>query len=297
MLSILIPTFNYNVAPLVDELYKQTNFHTDLEFEIIVYDDGSKLFHSENNEINKLSNCSYSILEKNIGRSAIRNKLATDAKYENLLFLDADVRIISENFITEYLNRIKNNPKFEVIYGGIVYQSEKPNQNQLLRWIYGNEREALSAEVRNADCYVSFLTLNFLIKKKVFNQVRFNETIPNLRYEDLLFSFDLMHNEIKIEHINNQVVHNGIETSEVFLEKTNSSLHGLKYLLDHQIIDYNYAKISRTFIKLKSFKLLFLIRISHNLFQKKYVKNLLGKQPNLFFYDIYRLGYFCNINN
>lgn len=297
MLSILIPTFNYNVAPLVDELYKQTNLHTDLEFEIIVYDDGSKLFHSENNAINKLSNCSYSILEKNIGRSAIRNKLAADANYENLLFLDADVRIISENFITDYLIQIKNNPKYEVIYGGIVYQSEKPNQNQLLRWIYGNEREALTAEVRNAHCYVSFLTLNFLIKKKVFNQVRFNETIPNLRYEDLLFSFDLMQSKIKIEHINNQVVHNGIETSEVFLEKTNSSLHGLKYLLDHQIIDYNYAKISRTFIKLKSFKLLFLIRISHNLFQKKYVKNLLGKHPNLFFYDIYRLGYFCNINN
>lgn len=296
MLSILIPTFNYNIAPLVTELYNQCKLQKNLTFEIIVYDDGSKLFHLENKEINKLENCSYSILDKNIGRSAIRNKLANDATYQNLLFLDADVRVISEDFISQYLNQIETNPNFEVIYGGIVYQSDKPNQNQLLRWIYGNEREALKAEVRNKHCYVTFLTLNFLIKKHVFNDVRFNENIPNLRYEDLLFSYDLMLKKINILHIDNQVVHNGIETSEVFLDKTNSSLHGLKYLLDHQIIDYNYAKISRTYNKFRSLRIIFLVRFSFNVLQKLFTKNLLGKNPNLFIYDIYRLGYFCTIN-
>ena len=42
MLSILIPTFNYNVAPLVSELYNQCMRIENLEFEIHVNDDASK---------------------------------------------------------------------------------------------------------------------------------------------------------------------------------------------------------------------------------------------------------------
>ena len=293
MLSILIPTYNYNIAPLVNELQEQCNLIPELQYEVIVYDDGSDLFHSENSQINKLLNCSYTILEKNIGRSAIRNLLAKNASFENLIFLDADVRIISENFIATYLNHIKNNPDYEVVYGGIVYQKEQPNNNQLLRWTYGNDREALNASERQKNPYLAFLTLNFLIKKNVFTKVSFNENIPNLRYEDLLFSHDLMLEKINIAHINNQVVHNGIETSEVFLEKTNSSLHGLKYLLDNKNIDYNYARISRVYSKNKN--TLFIIRIFYRLLNKLLIKNLLGAKPSLFVYDIYRLGYLSNI--
>lgn len=296
MLSILIPTYNYNIAPLVYELYKQCKLQSNLDFEIVVYDDGSELFHSENNEVNKLDHASHTILEENIGRSAIRNKLALDAQYPNLLFLDADVRIISSNFISEYLNHIHTFPNYEIVYGGIVYQENKPDKNQLLRWIYGNNREALTATERQLNPYVSFLTLNFLIKKIVFNEVIFNENIPNLRYEDLLFSYDLMRKQKNIFHLNNPVVHNGIETSSVFLEKTNDSLNGLKFLLEKGIINHDYAKISRVYRKLNQLKLLVFVKLFYKLFNRKMNQNLLGSTPSLYIYDIYRLGYFCNIH-
>ena len=70
MLSILIPTYNYNVYPLVSELHKQC-LECEIDFEIIVIDDGSKLFFNENQEINSFKNCRFEILEKNIGRSGI----------------------------------------------------------------------------------------------------------------------------------------------------------------------------------------------------------------------------------
>ena len=294
MLSILIPTYNYNVFPLVKEVSEEC-IAEKISFEIIVLDDASQNFHTENNEINNLDNCSYSILNQNIGRSSIRNLLSTKALFDNLLFLDADVRIISNQFIKNYVNFIKSNSNYGVVYGGIIYQESKPNDNQLLRWIYGNKREALSAEKRNENVYVSFLTLNFLIKKEIFSSVRFNEDIPNLRYEDLLFSFDLMKNKIPLQHINNQVVHNGIETSEVFMQKTNDSLKGLKFLLSKNYLPANYAKISSIFNLLDQTKLLFLIKFIYKMRKNSFEKNLLSSKPSLFIYDIYRLGYFSQL--
>lgn len=294
MLSILIPTYNYNVFPLVKEVSEQC-IAEKISFEIIVLDDASQNFHTENNEINNLDNCSYSILNQNIGRSAIRNLLSTKALFDNLLFLDADVQMISDQFIKNYINFIKSNSNYGVVYGGIVYQESKPQTNQLLRWIYGNKREALSAEKRNENVYVSFLTLNFLIKKDVFKTVRFNEDIPNLRYEDLLFSFDLMKNRIPLKHINNQVVHNGIETSEVFMQKTNDSLKGLKFLLSKNYLPADYAKISNVFNLLNQTKLLFLINFIYKMRKNSFEKNLLSNKPSLFIYDIYRLGYFSQL--
>lgn len=294
MLSILIPTYNYNVFPLVKEISEQCIYEK-INFEIIVLDDASQNFHVENNKINSLSNCSYTVLNQNIGRSAIRNLLSTKASFENLLFLDADVCTRSDQFIKNYIRFLKNNSNYGVVYGGIVYQENKPDNNQLLRWIYGNKREALAAEKRNENVYVSFLTLNFLIKKKVFKTVRFNEDIPNLRYEDLLFSFDLMKKNIPLQHINNQVIHNGIETSEVFLQKTNDSLKGLKFLLSNNYLPANYAKISTIFDLLKQTKLLFVVNFIYKKRKNSFEKNLLGNKPSLFIYDIYRLGYFSQL--
>ena len=294
MLSILIPVYNYNIVTLVTQLYRQCTIIKDFNFEILVFDDGSQLFHKENNYVNTLENCTYTILERNIGRSAIRNLLAQNANYENLLFLDADVQIISDTFILTYLDFISQK-NYEIVYGGIVYQSEKPNKNQRLRWIYGNKRESLTAEKRSEQHYLSFLTLNFLIKKEVFKQVCFNENIPNLRYEDLLFSYDLMQAKISVVHIDNQVVHNGIETSDIFLNKTEDSLNGLKYLLENHILPYDYARITKTYHYLKQRKLLYFIVSFYKITRSFLKNNLVSKTPSLFIYDLYRLGYFSTI--
>lgn len=294
MLSILIPTYNYNIYPLVQEVFQQC-ISENIKFEIIVLDDFSKNYHTENNQTNTLNNCSYTILNQNIGRSSIRNLLAKKASYNNLLFLDADVRLNDKNFIKTYLNFMQNNPQLQVVYGGIVYQDNKPNSSQLLRWIYGNKREALPAAKRNESRHVSFLTLNFLIKKEVFNKVCFNEEIPNLRYEDLLFSYDLMKNNIDVQHIDNQVVHNGIETSQVFLQKTNDSLNGLHFLVTNNYLPTDYSKLTAIYKLLQQTHLLWMIDLPYKFLKNNFKKNLLGSKPSLFIYDIYRLGYFSKL--
>jgi glycosyltransferase involved in cell wall biosynthesis len=153
MLSVLIPTYNYNIVPLVTEIHKQCT-HCNIPFEVIVFDDASKLYHSENDSINSIKNCTYRILEKNIGRSAIRNLLSKTAQFEHLLFLDADVIPVNNDFITNYIKEINGREK--VVYGGILYQKERPKKEDLLRWVYGVKREALSLNERKKKTILLF---------------------------------------------------------------------------------------------------------------------------------------------
>jgi glycosyltransferase involved in cell wall biosynthesis len=296
MLSILIPTYNYNVLPLVQKLNKLANSEN-IAFEIIVLDDASPDSNSisENQKINKLEYCSYELLEKNIGRSCMRNLLAKKAKYNWLLFLDADTFPIHDNFISAYLPHLNQEEK--VVYGGIRYQEEKPSDDKLLRWVYGNSREALSAEQRQKEPYLSLLTLNFTISKSVFSKVAFNESIPNLRHEDTLFSYDLSQKKIKVEHIENPVYHLGLESSEIFMKKSEESVVGLKYLTNSGLLSENYIRIAKMHRGIKRFGLLPIARLSFKMFKKPFYKNLLGSNPSLFIFDLYRLGYLCSLNS
>ncbi|MET3026725.1 glycosyltransferase family 2 protein [Flavobacterium sp. UW10123] len=292
MLSILIPVYNYDVLPLASELVKQCN-SCGIIFEIICLDDASQSFILENQRINQFENASYSILEKNMGRSAIRNLLAKKAVYENLLFLDADTIPVNDNFIAKYISQITNDEK--VIYGGILYQSTEPSKNNLFRWIYGKKREALEVSERIKNTHLSFLTLNFLIKKSVFTKVRFNEEIPNLRHEDTLFSFDLKQNQIDIVHIENPVFHLGLEDSKTFLRKSEEAVLGLKNLVDSNLIPSEYTKLSSYFKSIKKYHLEGIIVFVFKVFKPAMTKQFLSRKPSLFLFDIYRLGYYCSL--
>jgi len=143
MLSILIPTYNYNIEALVTELHAQSTA-CDIDFEILCYDDGSINLEiiEENKSINVLKNTTYKVLDSNIGRSSIRNLLAKDANYDLLLFLDADVIPVKDDFISKYLNSISDATNNLWRYS----IPRKVLKSHLLRWVYG-KREALSVSL------------------------------------------------------------------------------------------------------------------------------------------------------
>ncbi len=292
MLSILIPTYNYNVFKLVNVLYNQAK-EAKIEFEIIVLDDGSQKFHSENNKINEFQFCTYEILKVNIGRSAIRNLLANKAAFDNLLFLDSDTIPVDNNLISNYILQITEEEK--IISGGILYSKLKPQKSQILRWNYGNSREALSAEIREKNPYLRLLTLNFMIKKLVFEKVSFNENIPNLRHEDTLFSYELKNHNIRVEHIENPVYHLGLDEFESAIKKENESLIALKFLIESQLIPSDYIGLSKLFYRLKKMQVLFVLKVFYKITKPFLLKNLASKNPSLFIFDIYRLGYFGSL--
>lgn len=294
MLSILIPIYNYNIISLVEVVHAQIT-KLNIPFEISCYDDGStnQSIISANKTVDNLAHTSYHILTENIGRSAVRNLLAKNSKFEWLLFLDADVFPKDPDFISKYLNAISETS--QVIYGGILYREEKPNQSNLLRWVYGNEREALSATERNKNKYLSFLTLNFLIKKSVFYSVSFNEDIPNLRHEDTLFSYKLKLKNINVEHIENPTYHLGLEESNHFFNKSIASVDAIYLFLTQELIPNDYTKITRVFFKVKKFGGHYLLAFIYKLFKDSFKRNLLSKKPSLFIFDLCRLSYLSTL--
>lgn len=288
MLSILIPVYNYAVLPLVSELEKQCNA-CGINFEILCYDDASALFVAENQEINQFENCSFVILEKNIGRSAIRNLLAKKAVYGNLLFLDADVIPVHDNFISNYILEIKE----KVVFGGLLYETQIPKKELLLRWIYGKKREALTLFERNKNAPDFALVSNLLIKKEILIQFPFDETLTKYGYEDLLFFSILKSNRIEIKQIENPVFHLNLENSSLFLSKTKTALENLVFLNTANKISKDQSKIIASFDFLRRFKMISVFNFIFKKSEQKIERNLLSQKPSLFLFDIYKLGYYC----
>ena len=295
MLSILIPTYNYDVEALVTELHTQSTA-CGVDFEILCYDDGSTNLEliAKNSSINLLKHATYKALDSNIGRSAIRNLLAKDANYDLLLFLDADVIPVKNDFISKYIIAFTSSTR--LIFGGVNYQDKKPNKEQMLRWAFGRKREVVPLNKREKSVYLSFLSCNFLIKKEIFNSVNFNEEISLDAHEDLLFSFNLKENDISISHINNPIYHLGLESSEIYLKK---SLRGVKASLSlakNNLIHIEYTRIIRTFHNCKKIGINYLLALLFPVFRNLFETNLLSKKPSLFIFDLYKLSYLCYIS-
>ncbi|MEM6721597.1 MAG: glycosyltransferase [Bacteroidota bacterium] len=295
MLSILIPTYNYDISTLVETIHKQA-VAANIVFEILCLDDHSNTQKTiqQNERINSFSNASYTILPENIGRSRIRNLLAQKATYDWLLFLDADVIPVASDFVSNYINAIS--AEKEVIYGGILYQEEKPKQENVLRWIYGKEREALTVQQRQEALYLRFLTLSFLIKKEVFQKVKFNEDIPNARHEDTLFANDLKHAEVHMTHIHNPVYHLGLDTSKEFIRKSMESVEVLILFLKNGLIEHHDILITKVFKRAKTFGINHILSLMYRWFGKRFEKNLLSNNPSMFIFDLYRLTYLCYLD-
>lgn len=295
MLSVLIPTYDYDISTLVEEIHSQLQ-KTEAIFEILCLDDHSTNLETiqQNERINSFSNASYQVLPENIGRSRIRNLLAQRATYDWLLFLDADVIPVEKSFITKYIDAISDEK--EVIYGGILYQEQKPKQENVLRWVYGKEREALDVKQREEATYLRFLTLSFLIKKSVFQKVKFNEDIPNARHEDTLFANDLKHAEVHMTHIHNPVYHLGLDTSADFIRKSMESVEVLIIFLKNNLIEHDDILITKVFTRVKKFGLQHLLSSMYSWFGKRFEKNLLSNNPSMFIFDLYRLTYLCYLD-
>lgn len=292
MLSILITIFNYNLLPLVKEIHQQCN-ELEIEFEILTQDDASNSVHNiENEKINSLSNCNYISLKKNVGYRENKNLLVRQSKFENLLILDGDCILPNKNFIKNYIAQI---PNYEVVYGGRIHGYKAPSKHQLLRWKYGKYMEDQTVEQRNKNRYRATLFNNTLIKKTVFNQIKFDSSFKKYGNDDTLFSFELQKMNAKIKHIHNPVQHDDIDTNAVYIEKTKNSLDNLYLLYKKQLITKEYSKMVSLVTKLHTYKITYLLAVLYSVFGTLLERQLKGNQPSLFVFNVFRLTYFSKI--
>ena len=295
MLSIVIPTYNYNAFPLVSELWKQAT-DAKIIFEIIVLDDGStdEISLEENLKINTLTHCYFEKNKTNLGRAKTRNLLAKKAKYNWLLFMDSDTFPKNELFLSNYLKAIAE-VKNGVIFGGIKYKNEKPEISCLLRWKYGSKREEISVQKRKENPYETTLTSNIFLEKTIFNTIIFDERIAEYGYEDLIFIQNLKNAKLIISHIDNATFHLNYETSIAFLAKTRKSLDTLQFIEEQNILESIETKIQKTYHFFDKLQMCNFIAFLFKKLRNQAEKNLFSKNPSLLIFDLYKLGYFCLI--
>lgn len=291
-LSILIPTHNYDCTRLVYDLEAQLTE----EDEIIVGNDCS----TDKNIVAKLSEIENSGKSRvftphdndsrPLGRAAIRNALAREAKGEWLLFIDADAEVRSKTFIEDYLSATKFAP---VVCGGTGNLPECPSPECRLRYDYEVEAEKRLTVVRRQRFpYSQLATFNFLIRRDIFLSICFDEGFKEYGYEDTCFGFQLKQRGIAIHHIDNKLTHLGIETSDVYLSKIETALRTLSKIEKEQ---RKLVRLSGFAMKLERYYLLGLVRCIFRLTKKYLRANLLGKHPNQKLFTFYKLGYYADI--
>jgi glycosyltransferase involved in cell wall biosynthesis len=294
MISVLIPVYRENIFPLVSSMIQAFD-RLENQGEIIISDVSPERMNLDD-IIDHHPFIRYYHHKNLKNRAQNRNYLAQEAKYEYLIFLDCDAVLPDNQFLERYIKALE---KHDVICGGTIYQSEKPrNKEQVLRWKYGLAREVRTSGQRKLQPYASFSSFNFCIKRHVFNQVKFDENINQYGHEDTFFGHTLQQKGFSIGHIDNPLIHNGLEDSSVFLEKTLTSVESLLSISHGSDLNsefMNSVRLWKSYKVLKKLGLTILIKVLNRSLLKLCESNLQSEHPIIRILDLYKLTYLVKI--
>jgi GT2 family glycosyltransferase len=293
-ISLLVPVCDYDIVAIIYSMKGCIGKIPEL-LEILIGDDGSKPDNKEKYRSLEGDGVRLISSDKNIGRAAIRNRLALEANGDYLLFIDADTMIpgTAETYIQSW---VKAAGSAKVISGGILYHESPPGDpDKILRWKNGRQWEQKKASFRNKHPYSSFSTFNVLIDRTIFDKLRFNEEIRQYGHEDTLFSYQLHKAGIKVFHIDNGLLHEGLESNRDFLNKTKLSIENLSKLYDCVTDKTTFAssvKLLRDYRWLRIFRLTLVLAGLFIRFRDRMELKIDSADPPLWLFDFYKVSMF-----
>ena len=291
MLSILIPIYHQDVRLLVTDLHFQCTLAR-IEFEIIIRDDHSQeALYLTNSILSRLSYTSIFRNEINMGRSITRNLLIDQANHPLSLLIDGDSMIIEKSFIKRYLSSAADHPGC-FIYGGTVYPQQPPSSESYLHWYYGTKKEALLANIRQADPYRHFHSNNYLAPTDLHNSYSYDELIKQYGYEDYILGYNLRLASIPIVHIDNRVKHTGLKSNVIFLSDQRKAIKNLVELSQRYDLSHNPPILFAS--KVRKYGLLKIINGIIGIIAKAMNNNLLNIKIAALFIPTYKVFYLLN---
>lgn len=290
--TFIIPTYNYICYELVAGLQQQAEALKATQggaydYEIIVADDGSTEIETieANRAINSLPQCRLEERPHNEGRARVRNWLIDAARFDHIVIIDSDAALCTPDFVKRYWEA---RDKADVVCGSLRTPAGPCPPGCELRYRYEKKAEADRA-VRNFEetPYLRFTTFNTMVNRSRLGGLRFDKRCQEYGYEDALFGLMLRERGITLKHIDNPLVHTGIDTNEDFLKKTAQSmrtLHRLKGPMQEA------AGASRLYNRLQKLRIDGPFRLSFKIVRPLIVRNLLGRSPLIPLLHLYKAG-------
>ena len=291
-LSIAIPTRNDDCSQTVSKLLEQARRETSLDFEILIADDASDNAEGirQLNIIGNQEGCRLIRLKENVGRAAVRNMLAREAKYDKVLFIDAGVDINNQDFLKTYILHAND---ADIVCGGWKTEVGAETAKANLRAKYELDCEKNHTPLqRNKHPYRSFRTVNFLVHKDILLNNPFPADMTGYGYEDVVFGKQAEKAGCTVLHIDNPVVYKSYEDNEAFVSKTIQSVNTL-YIYRERI--GQYSKLHSIAFRLRKLRLDSLMVFLYKQRSETWKKQLCGNCPSLRMLSLLKLGCYLSL--
>lgn len=291
MISICIPIYNYYAYPLVRRLVNQIEHLGEQEqVEVICIDDHSSGYYLNQN-MGICDIATYLRLEENIGRSRIRNLFLKYAKGDWMLFLDNDA-LVPDDYVKNCL--MYQNSNVDVIFGGTSYDHRGNDVQYRLRYLYGIKEEVRDVDQRTRFPYKTLWVNNMMVRRSLFERVKFDPRISTYGYEDVLFAYRLESHNVSVLHVDNPVVHGYVETNAEYLQKVIEGCKTLAAIYNMMWEDQRFCQsvpLLEKYAKIHRWKLTGIVYSVFNLFKTPIETHLTsGRFSSLKQLHMYKLG-------
>lgn len=249
-LSVLIPFYRDDPSQLLSALAH----HAPSGVELITLDDGAPepaLTSKVERVINALKiPAHFYVARPNLGRSAARNAMASKAKGDWLLFLDADMAI-RDGFLLHWLQAISAS-EYKALFGG--YEPVSPtNPSEYLHAELARRSDVMSAQERAQEGPVTVCSSNLCVKADAFSQTPFPTQFNGWGWEDTCWALSFAQND-PIGHVDIPAGHAGLESVERLIAKFGQSGPNFARLLQLHP-DYQHRKGAKLALRLKAWGL------------------------------------------
>jgi len=285
-LSICIASYGNDVGSLIEALLGEIEANPSLSNTEILISDQCSEAHPLQKNWTQHPRVRYHHYTEQKGRAANRNHLVGLSQGAQLLFLDADALPVQPNFIAQYLEHAAPQT---VLVGGTAYHSD---HKQWLRYKVGVQKESIPAKRRSQTPYSSFSAFNVCMDRAVAQTIAFDANVLEYGHEDTLFGFELRHRCVPVKHLDNPAYHLGIDSDEVFMEKTKTAVLGLAALINAGKIDED-VRLYATYKKLQSWGGAVLLRLLNPVLAPWMFRRLSAGRGSVAMFDLYKLVVLC----
>ncbi|MFC7668442.1 hypothetical protein ACFQT0_14465 [Hymenobacter humi] len=182
-----------------------------------------------------------------------------------------------------------------LLIGGTSYAPLPPADTALhLRWLYGHSREARPAAVRQQAPHAQLTINNVLMHADILARFPLDEQLNGYGHEDTTFGLALAAARIDVFHLDNPVLHAGLEPAAAFLQKSEEAVHNLVQAFRDGGVAID-SRLLRLALRLRKLRLATPTRVALAAIEPPLRRNLLSATPRLQAFDMLKLRWLLKL--